>query len=108
MLNEIHVEAIKEELANFQQENLELKAHCNNLIKTLNEIVNLECCMMDQGAYMASVAIKKTPRQSLAEHNADEIRKLIYNSRPPVDFSLSRTEIIEKLRERADNLEAGK
>jgi len=100
MNNEIHLESMKEELANTERENHELKSHCNDLRKTLNEIVNLECCRMDEESDMASCAINRTSKQSLSENNAQVIEKLIYNG----CSILAQTEIITELQEYADNL----
>jgi len=107
-MNQIHLEAMKEELANIQRENSKLKAHCNYTRRVLHDIINLEVDMIDQGSYMASCAINQTEKQSLAENNAQVIRNLIYTLNPPVNFSLMRTEIIEQLRVHADDLESNK
>lgn len=101
-MNEFHIESMKEELANAEQANRELKSHCNDLRKTLHEIVNLECCRMDEGSNMASCAINRTSKQSLAENNAQVIEKLINDC-----AVLPHIEVRARLQEYANRLRGG-
>lgn len=105
MLNEFHIESMKRELAKTEQENRELKAHCKRLTNHLRvhlKIPGKFQWWIDE----AERIIEQSPKTSLVENDAQVIRNLIYTPNPPVNFSLARIEIIERLRVYADDLES--
>lgn len=104
MTHQPHLEAMKEQNAIIEMELSKVKAHCNYLREACHKIVTLDIDKQDESSFIAATAVKQTEEQSLAENNATEIEKLIYNPKPVVDFSLSGIEIVEGIKRYANKL----
>lgn len=100
MINESHLESMKEELASYQLKISQFAADNNRLRGALLSISEMPSIIDDANSLTALNALNKTKEQSLCENNALIIERLIYSGYK----AFAQDEVIEKLNQYADDL----
>lgn len=83
MINEFHIESIKEELASYEMKVRQLSIYCNNAIDLLSEVDAAFLHNNDRYSNKVQNFIKQKPETSLSEYEAQVIERLIYDPKSP-------------------------
>lgn len=103
MTNQLHLESLKEELANAEMINRQLSAYVINSNNLLSEIQTAFLHSNERYSDKVQAFLVQTPKACLAENNLQVVEGLIYGG----SVALAQTSVMDAIKAYADKFRIG-